>query len=66
MGLLKKSELNPTMAQKLLSGLRQLTLEIVHLAQNFDVSQGNQSPLHSQWKELQSQPPEADVNPLPH
>lgn len=55
------------MAQKLSSGLRQLTLKIVHLAQNFDVSQRNQSLLHSlEWKELQSQPPEADVNPLPH
>lgn len=29
-------------------------------------SQRNQSPLHSQWKELQSQIPEADVSPLPH
>lgn len=66
LGLLKKSELNPAMAQKLSSGLRQLTLEIVHVAPNFYASQRSQSPLHSQWKELQSQAPEADVNPPPH
>lgn len=46
--------------EKLLPGLRQLTLEIVHLAQKFYASQRNQSPLYSQWKEHQSQPPEAD------